>query len=113
MDSKKANLNEPLVTWLKEPTLWPEGVNDNGILTSTESSSSQSKLLKDEFPQLLCLEHVYHAIKCVEALAMVSDRINVCYKLSDARSVTGSAMSFSYIVCNGVIVLNIYCIMHS
>jgi hypothetical protein len=72
MDSKLADFNEPLVTWLKEPTLWPaEDVNDQGVFTSTIRSTVQPRILMDEFPQFINLEHVYHVIKFVDVLETV------------------------------------------
>jgi len=71
MNVNQTNPDEPLVTWLKEPTLWPEGVNEQGILTLT----SDSRVLKDEFPHLLVLKYVYYAVKLVDELLQVSQQL--------------------------------------
>jgi len=66
----QVDLKEPLIGWLVSPLLWPSGVKENGTLIATEGDEVP-KLISSEFPKMLILEHIYHALLCLDEISQV------------------------------------------
>ena len=64
-DTAPMDLNAPLVEWMTEPSLWPEGVKGNGELQVNKPDDPKQLSVKSEFPEMLNLEHTYQALDCI------------------------------------------------
>jgi hypothetical protein len=71
-DPTKVDLKLSLATWITEPSLWPDGVSEDGTLILTEGTPVHPKKLKDEFPELPTLEHICNTVKFVDFI--IEDR---------------------------------------